>query len=99
MRMELRCVRFALWPRVTADQPLAGLAGGTAMATILEFRAACGRTRTAGERASGTEAEIVMFPGVRVEYWRDLERPKEPETPTTAAAPKARKRRAKKTQS
>lgn len=64
------------------------------MATIIEFPAE--RTRSAGERLSGAEAEIVIFPGIRVEYWRDLERPKEPEPPTESATPKTRKRRSKK---
>lgn len=64
------------------------------MATIIDFQSAQSvRIRTESARLPGGEAEIVIFPGIRVEYWRELERPKAPEAP---AATRPRKRRPKK---
>lgn len=43
------------------------------MATILEFRASSEEGVTRSRRRKGRTAEIVIFPGVRYERWRDPE--------------------------
>lgn len=41
------------------------------MATILEFRASDERPLRLRRRKSGASAEIVIFPGIRYERWRE----------------------------
>lgn len=41
------------------------------MATILEFRASHDEAASRPRRRRGRTAEIVIFPGVRYERWRD----------------------------
>jgi len=43
------------------------------MATILQFRASFDDTTTRPRRRKGRSAEIVIFPGIRYERWRDGE--------------------------
>jgi hypothetical protein len=44
------------------------------MATILEFRAGCVRGSHSA-RLQGSSAEIVIFPGIRYERWKEGETP------------------------
>jgi hypothetical protein len=41
------------------------------MATILEFRASCDEAAPRPRRRKGPSAEIVIFPGIRYERWRE----------------------------
>ena len=54
------------------------------MATILKFRASDDDGTTRSRRRKGRTAEIVIFPGVRYERWRDTEPAKESSKPSTA---------------
>lgn len=53
------------------------------MATILQFRASDEEATSRSRRRKGRSAEIVIFPGVRYERWRDTEPQREtkPGTP------------------
>lgn len=53
------------------------------MATILQFRASDEEAASRSRRRKGRSAEIVIFPGVRYERWRDAEPSKETSKPGT----------------
>lgn len=53
------------------------------MATILEFRALSEDGVARSRRRKGRTAEIVIFPGVRYERWRDQEPASEINKPRT----------------
>jgi hypothetical protein len=66
------------------------------MGTIVEFRAVPGRAVTPPGVLSGKSADIVIFPGIRIERWEE----KPPEAPAAEpsksgrpAAGRSRKRR------